>query len=125
MIVCSCAMITDQDIKLALLDILSQPNAPLPTPGVVYRHLAKKMNCCGCVPLTVKTIYATMDELECMGLVCPYACAAARSRLLRLSQRTIRPKIGPDTAPGEHRECGRLATGRSMDRAPQRWRLAS
>ena len=73
MIVCSCAVISDHDIELALVDIMSQPNAPIPTPGVVYRHLSKKLNCCGCVPLTVEIIYAKMEELEAKGLVCPCA----------------------------------------------------
>ena len=35
MIVCSCAIITDQDIEEALIEIMSLPDAPLPTPGVV------------------------------------------------------------------------------------------
>lgn len=33
MIVCSCTVITDQDVETALVEILSQPNAPIPTPG--------------------------------------------------------------------------------------------
>ena len=39
MIVCSCSVISDTDIEQALVEIMSQPDAPLPTPGVVYRHL--------------------------------------------------------------------------------------
>ena len=42
MIVCSCAAISDTDIEKALVEILSQPGAPLPTPGVVYRHLREE-----------------------------------------------------------------------------------
>jgi hypothetical protein len=83
MIVCSCQVITDADIETALVEILSQPNAPLPTPGVVYRHLAKKMVCCSCSPLAVSTIYQKIDELAEKGVVCPYACASAQGRLLR------------------------------------------
>ena len=41
MIVCSCLAITDADIEQALVEILSLPDAPLPTPGAVYRHLRK------------------------------------------------------------------------------------
>lgn len=90
MIVCSCTVITDIDIELALIELLSQDNAPLPTPGVVFRHIGKKMNCCGCAPLTVATIYNTMERLEREGRVCPCACATARSKLLRIveSRRT-------------------------------------
>ena len=67
MIVCSCSAISDTDIEQALVEILSQPDAPLPTPGVVYRHLEKKMVCCGCAPLAVSTIYQKIDELAEQG----------------------------------------------------------
>jgi hypothetical protein len=81
MIICSCNMISDVDLEAALVEILSQPEAPLPTPGVVYRHLSKKMRCCGCAPLAVTTIYEKIDALARKGLVCPYACATAQGRL--------------------------------------------
>lgn len=81
MIVCSCNEITDTDLEIALVEILSQPDAPLPTPGVVYRHLSKKMRCCGCAPVAVTTIYEKIDALARKGLVCPYACASAQGRL--------------------------------------------
>jgi hypothetical protein len=88
MIVCSCLVITDADIERALLEILSLPEAPLPTPGVVYRHLEKKMICCGCSPLAVSTIYQKIDELAEKGVVCPYACACAQGRLLKCASDT-------------------------------------
>ncbi len=81
MIVCSCAVISDRDLELAVLEVMSAPDAPLPTPGVIYRHLQKKMQCCGCAPLAADTIYAKMEDLERRGLICPCACASARSRL--------------------------------------------
>jgi hypothetical protein len=81
MIICSCAVVTDRDLEQAVLEVMSQPNAPLPTPGVIYRHLQKKMQCCGCAPLAADTIYAKMEELERKGLICPCACATAKSRL--------------------------------------------
>ena len=77
-------MISDHDIEDALVEILGQPNAPIPTPGVVYRHLKKRMNCCGCAPLAVETIYAKMDELVAKGLICPCACATAQDKLGRI-----------------------------------------
>lgn len=93
MIVCSCAVISDHDIELALVEIMSQPNAPIPTPGVVYRHLSKKMNCCGCVPLTVEVIYALVEKLEKQGRVCPCACATVRNKLQRFERRSFQPKL--------------------------------
>ena len=78
MIVCSCHGITDADIEQALVEVLSRPDAPLPTPGVIYRQLAKKMVCCGCAPLAVSTIYEKIDQL----------CACAQGRLLRCASET-------------------------------------
>ena len=88
MIVCSCAVISDADIEQALIEILSLPDAPLPTPGVVYRHLQRKMVCCGCAPLAVSTIYQKIDELAEKGLVCPYAGASARGQILERARDT-------------------------------------
>jgi bacterioferritin-associated ferredoxin len=85
MIVCSCTAISDRDIEGALVEILNQPDAPIPTPGVVYRHLQKRMNCCGCAPLAVETIYNKVQELETKGLISPNVCAATRSKLLEFS----------------------------------------
>jgi hypothetical protein len=103
MIVCSCTVITHADIEQALIELLSQDNAPLPTPGVVFRHIGKKMNCCGCAPLTVSTIYETMERLEREGRVCPCACATARSKLLRIveSHKTRRNGTGGAQEPLE------------------------
>ena len=100
MIVCSCAAISDTDIEQALIEILSEPGAPLPTPGIVYRHLEKKMICCGCAPLAVSTIYQKIDDLADRGIVCPYTCACAQGRLLKAAGDPAltlikRPRIQP------------------------------
>lgn len=95
MIICSCAVITESDLERAVIEIMSEPNAPLPTPGVVYRHLQKKMQCCGCAPLAAETIYAKMEELERRGLICPCACASAKSRLMGMSAGTARRIVRP------------------------------
>jgi hypothetical protein len=101
MIVCSCTMITDSHIEDALVEILNKPNAPIPTPGVVYRHLKKRMNCCGCAPLAVETIYNKVEELERKGLICPDVCATARSKLLEFSsgRARLRPSAVNPAAP--------------------------
>lgn len=87
MIVCSCNIISCRDIERALIDILSRPQAPIPTPGVVFRYLSKQMQCCGCAPLTVTAIYDAVERLERAGALCPIACAHAKSRLIRLDAR--------------------------------------
>ena len=94
MIVCSCNVISSQDIERALLDILARPNAPIPTPGVVFRHLSKQMQCCGCAPLTVSAIYDAVERLERDGSLCPVACASAKIKLIRLDPRH-RPSAPP------------------------------
>jgi hypothetical protein len=108
MIICSCAVITDGDIERALLEILSLPAAPLPTPGVVYRHLHKKMVCCGCAALAVRTIYEKIDQLAEKGVVCPYACACAQGRLLRGIDASIAGRLLEGTPVAGRRRRGQL-----------------
>lgn len=98
MIVCSCAVISDRDLESALIEIMSAPDAPLPTPGVVFRHFAQKMSCCGCVPLVVDTIYDTLERLEAQGRICPYRSASAKARLDR--SRSARPRAAFSRARG-------------------------
>jgi bacterioferritin-associated ferredoxin len=99
MIVCSCQQVSDFDIELALLDILNQPEAPIPTPGVVYRHMQKRMQCCGCAPLAVDVIYAKLEDLERRGLVCPYLSVSTRERLSRMQRLGQQPVVaGGDPA---------------------------
>ena len=116
MIVCSCTSISDRDIEGALVEILNQPDAPIPTPGVVYRHLQKRMNCCGCAPLAVETIYNKVDELEKKGLISPDVCEATRSALLEFG--VWRTRLRGDKVAGCRR---RHRSGRSL--AQSRLRL--
>lgn len=90
MIICSCAIITDRDVEAAVFEIMSAGPGLLPTPGVVFRHLKKKMNCCRCAPLTVSVIYAAMDRLAANTRVCPFALAEARAKLVRIEERRAR-----------------------------------
>jgi hypothetical protein len=115
MIVCSCTVISDHDIEAALIEVLSRPNAPIPTPGIIFRQLNKRMNCCGCAPLAVETIYNKVEELERKGLVPATVCANARSKLLELSAwrtrlRGLKLKVDvPDAAVEPHAEALALA----------------
>lgn len=81
MIVCSCNVISDGDIERVLIDIFSKPDAPIPTPGLVYRELSKRMNCCSCAPIAVSVIYQRLEELEKRGEICRYRCAHIRDKL--------------------------------------------
>jgi bacterioferritin-associated ferredoxin len=88
MIICSCNVITDSDIEKVLLEIFSKPDAPIPTPGLVYRELSKRMNCCSCAPLAVTVIYERLEALECKGLICQFRCADIRSKLRLIVNKT-------------------------------------
>jgi hypothetical protein len=88
-IICSCAVITARDIDLAVTEIMCADDAPIPTPGVVFRHLNKRMNCCSCAPVAVGAIYAAMDRLAATTHVCPFILAEARAKLIRLEDRRV------------------------------------
>ncbi len=90
MIVCQCAVITDRDVEVAVGEIMSAGPGLLPTPGVVFRHLNKKMNCCTCAPVAVSAIYAAMDRLAQSTRVCPFALAEARAKLVLIEERRER-----------------------------------
>lgn len=81
MIICSCNVISDSDIERVLIEIFSKPDAPIPTPGLVYRELSKRMNCCSCAPVAVAVIYERLEALEKRGEICRYRCAHIRSKL--------------------------------------------
>lgn len=95
MIVCHCNVISDGDINRALLYLLNLPEAPIPTPGLVYRTLNHRFNCCSCAPVAVETIYDAMERLEKQGLICPYRSAATKKQLARMAERTGR-RVGAD-----------------------------
>lgn len=99
MIVCSCAVISDRDIETALIEILSAPTPLIPTPGVVFRHMQKKMNCCGCAPLAVETIYTKTTELLERGAICPERAAHACGKLFRLIPPEKARRIAPPLMP--------------------------
>lgn len=58
MIVCSCAVITSQDIERAIEWMRAADPDTIITPGKVYRALGKRADCGGCVPLFVATMRA-------------------------------------------------------------------
>jgi bacterioferritin-associated ferredoxin len=62
MIVCSCTMITSEEIAEAVSAIrTAQPFAVL-TPGLIYRHLGKRPSCGNCLPLVTKLMVAYDEE---------------------------------------------------------------
>lgn len=104
MIICSCAVITDRDVDRAVIEIMSAERALLPTPGIVFRHLSKRMNCCRCAPLTVAVIYSSMDRLRQDTRICPFALAEARRKLGVIAERRERRERAVLSARSRHRE---------------------
>ncbi len=51
MIVCSCAVITSEDIHRAIAWMRAADPDTIITPGKVYRALGKRPECGGCLPL--------------------------------------------------------------------------
>ena len=99
MILCQCAVISDRDIEQAISEIMSSGPALIPTPGVVFRHLNKKMNCCTCATLTVAAIYDAMDKLAQTTRVCPFMLAEARAKLVRIEERRLRRAAAASALP--------------------------
>ena len=62
MIVCSCTMITSKDIAEAVTALRTKDPFVVLTPGLIYRHLAKRPSCGGCLPLVTKLMVAYDEE---------------------------------------------------------------
>jgi hypothetical protein len=101
-IICSCAIVSHRDIEIAVSAIMSSEPGMLPTPGVVFRYLNKKMHCCSCAPLSVSAIYNAMDRLALDTRICPFALAEARAKLVRIEVRKERRQRRAEATP-----CGR------------------
>lgn len=62
MMVCSCNLITDKDIKEAIVSLLDEDCWQLIVPGKVYHAMQKRGRCCGCFPNVVDLIVKTTEE---------------------------------------------------------------
>ena len=58
MIVCSCACVTDTDIREAIAWMRASDPYTLITPGKIYRALGKSAECGGCIKLFVERMRA-------------------------------------------------------------------
>lgn len=71
MIVCSCAVITDHEIRDAVAWMRASDPTTLITPGKIYRALGRRPDCGGCVSLFVQVMKEdanTEVPLELRGL---------------------------------------------------------
>jgi hypothetical protein len=63
MILCSCAVIRQEELREAIRKLHSEnPRAPI-TPNRVYRHIGKAPTCMVCAPLLVRRIYRIAHEI--------------------------------------------------------------
>jgi hypothetical protein len=62
MMVCSCNLITDKDIKETIVSLLDEDCWQLIVPGKVYHAMNKRGRCCGCFPNVVDLIVRTTED---------------------------------------------------------------
>jgi bacterioferritin-associated ferredoxin len=62
MIVCQCKVISDRQIMDTAIALVEEdPWRPI-TPGLVYKELGKRHECCGCVPVVVDMIVQAVED---------------------------------------------------------------
>lgn len=64
MLVCSCNIITESDIKSVIEDMLRQDPWQLIVPVQVYHEMGKRGRCCGCFPRLVDLIVETSEAFH-------------------------------------------------------------
>jgi len=62
MIICSCAVISSDDIERAVNWMRAADPQTIITPGKVYRALGKRPVCGGCAALFVSTVHSTRSQ---------------------------------------------------------------
>ena len=62
MIVCSCTLITSEDIAEAVAEIRTEDPLVVLTPGLIYRRLGKRPSCGNCLPLVTELMVAYDKE---------------------------------------------------------------
>jgi len=62
MIVCSCSVITSNDIAEAVAALRTNDPFVVLTPGLIYRQLGKRPSCGSCLPLITKLMVAYDEE---------------------------------------------------------------
>lgn len=62
MIICSCNVLSDKQLREAAKEMRADPNGKLPTPGAVFRHLGCRPRCGGCFPGVIDIIHEKASE---------------------------------------------------------------
>ena len=64
MIVCSCNVLTDQELRRAARDLQAGPDGVIPTPGAVFRALGKRPRCGGCFGSIIPIIHDEAPKID-------------------------------------------------------------
>jgi bacterioferritin-associated ferredoxin len=62
MIICSCNVLSDKQLRDAAEEMRADPNGKVPTPGAVFRHLDCRPRCGSCFPSVIDIIHEKSSE---------------------------------------------------------------
>jgi bacterioferritin-associated ferredoxin len=62
MIICSCNVLSDKQLRKAAEEMRADPNAKVLTPGAVFRHLGCRPRCGSCFPSVIDLIHEKASE---------------------------------------------------------------
>ncbi|WP_417688090.1 (2Fe-2S)-binding protein [Roseibium sp.] len=62
MIICSCNVLSDKQLRKAAEEMRADPNGKVPTPGAVFRHLGCRPRCGNCFPSVIDVIHDTTAD---------------------------------------------------------------
>ncbi|MEP4029715.1 (2Fe-2S)-binding protein [Roseibium polysiphoniae] len=62
MIICSCNVLSDKQLRKAAEEMRADPNGKVPTPGAVFRHLGCRPRCGSCFPSVIDLIHEKGSE---------------------------------------------------------------
>ncbi|GAA0779850.1 (2Fe-2S)-binding protein [Roseibium denhamense] len=62
MLICSCNVLSDKQLREAAEEMRADPNGKVPTPGAVFRHLGCRPRCGGCFPSVIDIIHEKGSE---------------------------------------------------------------
>ncbi|MCV0425299.1 MAG: (2Fe-2S)-binding protein [Roseibium sp.] len=63
MIICSCNVLSDKQLREAAEEMRADPNGKVPTPGAVFRHLGCRPRCGSCFPSVIDIIHEKGSEV--------------------------------------------------------------
>ena len=64
MIICSCNVLSDEQLRNAAKEMRADPNGKIPTPGSVFRRLGCRPRCGGCFPAVIEIIHDMESDGE-------------------------------------------------------------